>query len=56
MDYNDALRHAVVTGDRVLAPDQAEGEKFAPGVVIDGQEKRQADGIFDIFSLIIPQL
>ncbi|CAG5130162.1 unnamed protein product, partial [Candidula unifasciata] len=44
VDYSDALRHSIITGDRVLAPEQPDGERFAPAIVIDGQEKRQADG------------
>lgn len=51
VDYTDALRHAILTGDRVLAPWEPEGERFAPGIVIDGQENRQADGKLYFFFL-----
>lgn len=44
VDYCDAQRHTIITGDHVLAPWESEGERFGPGIVIDGQEKRQAIG------------
>lgn len=44
IDYEDAKRHTIQTGDRVLATWEPEGERFCPGVVIEGQEKRQVDG------------
>ncbi|KAK7500061.1 hypothetical protein BaRGS_00008608 [Batillaria attramentaria] len=44
VDYEDAKRHTIITGDYVLAPWEPEGERFGPGIVIDGQEKRQAVG------------
>ncbi|XP_022289084.2 uncharacterized protein LOC111101086 isoform X2 [Crassostrea virginica] len=44
IDYEDAKRHTIQMGDRVLAPWEPEGERFCPGVVIEGQEKRQVDG------------
>ena len=44
VDYCDAQRHTIVTGDHVLAPWEPEGERYGPGIVIDGQEKRQAIG------------
>jgi hypothetical protein len=44
VDYCDAQRHTIITGDYVLAPWEPEGEKYGPGIVIDGQEKRQAVG------------
>ncbi|XP_013387178.1 uncharacterized protein LOC106156466 isoform X2 [Lingula anatina] len=44
ISYADALRHSIVTEDHVLAPWQHEGEKFGPGIVIDGCEKRFAEG------------
>ena len=40
----DALRHTILTGDKVLAPMEPDGERYSPGVVIDGQEKRYAEG------------
>ncbi|XP_005093331.2 uncharacterized protein LOC101861562 [Aplysia californica] len=47
VDYVDALRHTIISGDRVLAPWEPEGERFAPGIVLEGQEKRHADGPAD---------
>ncbi|XP_070190904.1 uncharacterized protein [Littorina saxatilis] len=44
VDYCDAQRHTIITGDHVLAPWEPEGERYGPGIVIDGQEKRQAVG------------
>ena len=44
ISHSDALRHSVLSGDKVLAPWQPEGEKYAPGVVIEGQERRGAQG------------
>ncbi|XP_052087168.1 uncharacterized protein LOC127724285 [Mytilus californianus] len=44
IDYEDAKRHTILAADRVLAPWEADGERFAPGIVIDGHEKRQAPG------------
>ncbi len=50
ISLDDALRHSVLPGDKVLAPWEGEGEKYGPGVVVDGQEKRDAGGIFALFS------
>ena len=48
VSYDDASRHAILPGDKVLAPWEPEGERYGPGVVIEGQEKRQAEGkVFD---------
>ena len=44
ISHADALRHPVLVDDKVLAPWEPEGERYAPGIVIDGQEKRMADG------------
>ncbi|ELT87367.1 hypothetical protein CAPTEDRAFT_223654 [Capitella teleta] len=44
VSYEDALRHAVLAGDRVLAPWEPEGERYGPGVVVEGQERRGASG------------
>ncbi|XP_076444916.1 uncharacterized protein LOC143282915 isoform X2 [Babylonia areolata] len=44
VDYVDAQRHTIITGDHVLAPWEPEGERYGPGKVIDGQERRQAVG------------
>ena len=44
VDHHDALRHTILTGDRVLAPWEPEGERYAPGIVLSGQEKRHAEG------------
>ncbi|XP_074662479.1 uncharacterized protein LOC141915013 isoform X2 [Tubulanus polymorphus] len=39
----DALRHAIVPGDKVLAIWQPEGEQYLPGIVIEGMERRDAE-------------
>ncbi|KAK3098099.1 hypothetical protein FSP39_016088 [Pinctada imbricata] len=44
IDYADAQRHSILSGDKVLAPWEPEGERYGPGVVIEGHEKRQASG------------
>ncbi len=44
VSYTDSLRHSIVVGDKVLAPWEPEGERYAPGTVIDGQEQRDARG------------
>ncbi|XP_052811445.1 uncharacterized protein LOC128239049 isoform X2 [Mya arenaria] len=43
IDYEDARRHTILTGDRVLAPWEPEGERYGPGTVIEGHEKRNAE-------------
>ncbi|CAE1150681.1 unnamed protein product [Acanthosepion pharaonis] len=43
IDYNEAARHSILTGDYVLAPWEPEGEKFRPGKVIHGQETRHSE-------------
>ena len=53
VDYHDAQRHTILTGDHVLAPWEPEGEMYGPGIVIDGQEKRQAIGEWTFFFLIL---
>ena len=44
IDYDDAKMHTILTGDTVLAPWEPEGERYGPGIVIEGHEKRQAEG------------
>ncbi|XP_033739504.1 golgin subfamily A member 6-like protein 1 [Pecten maximus] len=44
VDYDDAKRHTVITSDKVLAPWEPKGERFGPGIVIEGHEKRDSDG------------
>ena len=48
ISYDDAVRHAVLTQDKVLAPWDAEGEQFGPGIVIEGQERRSAEGALHV--------
>ncbi|KAH9525310.1 hypothetical protein Btru_001029 [Bulinus truncatus] len=48
VDYHDALRHTIITGDYILAPWEPEGERFGPGIVIEGHEKRHAEGPEDV--------
>ncbi|XP_050392612.1 uncharacterized protein LOC126811153 isoform X1 [Patella vulgata] len=43
LDYEDAKRRAVLTGDKVLSTWEPEGERFGPGVIIDGFEKRDTE-------------
>ena len=44
VSHADAMRHPVIPGDRVLAPMGPGKEKYAPGIVIEGQERRGAEG------------
>ncbi|OWF44512.1 uncharacterized protein LOC110458274 [Mizuhopecten yessoensis] len=44
VDYEDAKRHTINTSDKVLAPWEPQGERFGPGVVIEGHEKRGSEG------------
>lgn len=48
VDYDDALRHTILTSDKVLAPWEPDGERFGPGVVIEGQERRTSEGKYVI--------
>ena len=41
ISWTDALRHPVVPGDRVLAPNSK--GKYAPALVIEGMEHRTAN-------------
>ncbi len=43
VSLDDSLRHCIVTGDHVLAPD-INGEAYQPAVVIQGSENRQENG------------
>lgn len=53
ISFEDAKRHAIIPGDKVLAPWEPEGEKFCSGTVITGQEKREAPGnIFTIHTVV----
>lgn len=49
VSYADALRHPVSMDDKVLAPWEPEGERYAPGIVIDGHERRMADGELNVY-------
>ncbi|XP_069103634.1 uncharacterized protein [Argopecten irradians] len=44
VDYEDAKRHTILTSDKVLAPWEPEGERYGPGIVIEGHEKRCSEG------------
>ncbi|XP_060072510.1 uncharacterized protein LOC132552362 [Ylistrum balloti] len=48
VDYEDAKRHTIITSDKVLAPWEPQGERFGPGVVIEGHEKRGSEGPDDL--------
>ena len=51
VSLTDALRHPILVQDKVLAPWEPEGERYAPGIVIDGQEKRIANGYISLVNL-----
>ncbi|XP_072448408.1 uncharacterized protein [Chiloscyllium punctatum] len=38
--YNEAMRHSVVSGDKVLAPWESDGSRYGPGTVSFGIETR----------------
>ena len=42
ISLDDALRHSVLVGDKVLAPWEPDSERYAPATVIDGQERRSS--------------
>lgn len=44
VSHADAVRHPVLVQDKVLAPLEHDGQRYAPGVAIDGQEKRIVEG------------
>lgn len=56
VSYDDAMRHAVLTGDRVLAPWEPDGEHYGPGIVIEGQERRSASGFSSMLVLFMVTL
>lgn len=41
VDYTESMRHNVILGDRVLAPWEADGGRFGPGIVAKGQKRQQ---------------
>lgn len=41
VQVDDAMRHSVMKGDKVLAPVKDNSDLYAPGTVIDGQEGRE---------------
>ena len=43
VSLDDALRHSVLVGDKVLSPWEPDAERYAPGTVIEGQETRRSD-------------
>ena len=43
VSQHDALRHSILVGDKVLAPWEPNSERYRPGTVIEGQEKRMSD-------------
>ncbi|XP_041452535.1 uncharacterized protein LOC121405694 isoform X3 [Lytechinus variegatus] len=51
--YNDAMRHPVVPGDKVLAPWEKAGYRFAPGIVLDGIEGRSTGCNADSSNLVV---
>lgn len=51
--HNDTMRHPVVPGDKVLAPWEKAGYRFAPGIVLDGIEGRATGCAADSDHLIV---
>ncbi len=49
ISFDDAQRHSILPGDKVLAPWEPESLRYGPGVVVDGQEKRLAEGEWSFF-------
>ena len=47
---DDGRRHSIMKGDKVLAPTDIGSELYAPGTVIDGQERREQSkgGLYNI--------
>lgn len=48
ISVTDGLRHAVIPEDKVLAPWEPDNQRYGPGVVLQGQEKRTAVGELDL--------
>ncbi|XP_070537442.1 uncharacterized protein [Ptychodera flava] len=51
--YDDALRHTVVPGDKVLAPWEKDGVRYGPGTVLEGVEGRLAGDAADSDFLVV---
>ncbi|XP_002738838.1 uncharacterized protein LOC100372388 [Saccoglossus kowalevskii] len=51
--YHDAMRHSIAAGDKVLAPWELNGTRYAPGTVLEGVEKRSAGGLSDSDDLVV---
>ncbi|XP_078583150.1 uncharacterized protein LOC144865931 isoform X3 [Branchiostoma floridae x Branchiostoma japonicum] len=49
----DAFRHKIVPGDKVLAPWEVTGQRFGPGTVLEGVERRFEDSIDDDEDLVV---
>ncbi|CAH1250088.1 C11orf16 [Branchiostoma lanceolatum] len=49
----DAFRHKIVPGDKVLAPWEVTGQRFGPGSVLEGVERRFEDNIDDDEDLVV---
>ena len=45
ISFDDAQRHSILPGDKVLAPWEPKSSRYGPGVVVEGQEKRLAEGM-----------
>ena len=50
ISLDDAHRHSILPGDKVLAPWEPESSRYGPGVVVEGQEKRLAEGLKTLLS------
>ncbi|XP_072165649.1 uncharacterized protein [Diadema setosum] len=51
--YNDAMRHPIVPGDKVLGPWEKNGYRFAPGIVLEGIEGRSTGCAADSDNLVV---
>ncbi|KAJ8050982.1 von Willebrand factor A domain-containing protein 3A [Holothuria leucospilota] len=51
--YNDAMRHTITPGDKVLSPWEKEAYRLAPGIVLEGIEGRSSGCAADTDYLIV---
>ncbi|XP_077999860.1 uncharacterized protein LOC144452613 [Glandiceps talaboti] len=51
--YDDAIRHTIVPGDKVLAPWEKEGVRYGPGTVLEGVEGRAAGDAADSDFIVV---
>ncbi|XP_038072040.1 uncharacterized protein LOC119740724 isoform X2 [Patiria miniata] len=53
ISYNDASRHSIAAGDKVLAPQGKLQYRYAPGTVLEGLEGRSSGCAADTESLVV---